>query len=456
MKTAFTKAIFITLAILACTMLLCACRQDPKPAADVINFDTEYPVEMKGTTFTAHNTYKSDYFREDSSAFNKDLALLSLSMCRCSTIGDAFSTMGFDTPEIHENKEDDGINRCSYFFAHRTIDGTDLVAVIITWCGYGMEWASNFTIGEKEEGKRCDHEGFDETSEWLYGKLKEYIDKNYAGNQLKIWIGGYSRGGGLADCLTCKIIEKKEIKVDQKDLYAYAIEASMSIDKEYVQEYKCLHNFVVDSDLFAALPSSSDAWGLARPGTSVVVSTIPARMNEYLKPITGDEQSMPFSPDADKYPTPEKFIEYLMDILLENGKTPLKDAASFRSRQAFYDTVQERLTYLLEILMKNSKQGLWLVVDQLKEKSVLEIISLISTEGEFYPFVSKILTDNKIDFDPDKLENACTLTCALYSNYNISAPLVTLVASAMDNLKYLALCHYPEVVYVLLQNYGSN
>ena len=26
----------------------------------------------------------------------------------------------------------------------------------------------------------------------------------------------------------------------------------------------------------------------------------------------------------------------------------------------------------------------------------------------------------------------------------------------LENLEYLALCHYPEVVYLMLQHYGSN
>ena len=451
MKTSLTKAL---LAILACAMLLCACGQDPKPA-DVISFDTDYPVEMKGTTFTAHNTFKTDYFREDSSIFNKDLALLTLSMCRCSTIDDAFATMGFDRQVKHVNDENDGINRCSYFFARRMVDDTELVAVIITWCGYGMEWASNFTIGEKEEGERSDHVGFDETSEWLYGKLKSYIENICAGRQVKIWIGGYSRGADLADCLTCKIIEREEINVHQSDLYAYALEASRSIDAGYVQEYTCLHNFVINSDLFAAVPPASDAWGLERPGTSVVVSAIPDQINEYLAPITGEEKSMPFSPD-EEYQTPLEFLEYLFGILLETGKDPIKDAASFRSRQAFYDTVQERVTYLLEVLMKNNKQGLWLLVDEIKKMGLSEKLELLTEEGKLYTVTAKVLTDNNIKFDPDKLENACSLAFLFYSNDNISEDLVVLVASALDNLKYLALCHYPEVVYLILQHYGSN
>lgn len=463
MKTPLIKTL---LAMLACAMLLCACGQNPEPA-DEIRFDTEYPVEMKGTTFTAHNTYRTDYFRTESFPFNKDLALLSQSMARCNTVDEAFTTMGFDTQVKHVNEEDDGINRCSYFFARRVIDDYDLVAVVIDWGAYGMEWASNFTIGEKEEGKRSDHVGFSETAEWLYGNLKDYIVKNLGGRKLKIWISGYSRGADLTNCLTCRIIEKNEIAVEQRDIYAYGTESSRMIDADYVLEYQCLHNFVIDSDIIAAIPPASDAWGLERPGTTVVVSAVPDVINGYLRDITGEEESMPFTPNADKYPTPEKFRDYLFDILLERGKTPIEGVASFRSRQALYDTVQERLTYLLEVLMKNNKEGFDLVVDEIKkmaeDKGIFAVIALLSEEDDLYQFVSDILDDNYIPYDEVSLENSCSLFASLLSNTNLITELMNLLLEdlkikkdVLENLEYLALCHYPEVVYLMLQHYGSN
>ena len=463
MKTPLIKTL---LAMLACAMLLCACGQNPEPA-DEIRFDTEYPVEMKGTTFTAHNTYRTDYFRTESFPFNKDLALLSQAMARCNTVDEAFTTMGFDTQVKHVNEEDDGINRCSYFFARRVIDDYDLVAVVIDWGAYGMEWASNFTIGEKEEGKRSDHVGFSETAEWLYGNLKDYVVKNLGGRKLKIWISGYSRGADLTNCLTCRIIEKNEIAVEQRDIYAYGTESSRMIDADYVQEYQCLHNFVIDSDIIAAIPPASDAWGLERPGTTVVVSAVPDVINGYLRDITGEEESMPFTPDADKYPTPEKCRDYLFDILLEKGKTPIEGVASFRSRQALYDTVQERLTYLLEVLMKNNKEGFDLVVDEIKkmaeDKGIFAVIALLSEEDDLYQFVSDILDDNYIPYDEVSLENGCSLFASLLSNTNLITELMNLLLEdlkikqdVLDNLEYLALCHYPEVVYLMLQHYGSN
>lgn len=71
-------------------------------------------------------------------------------------------------------------------------------------------------------------------------------------------------------------------------------------------------------------------------------------------------------------------------------------------------------------------------------------------------FTAKVLSDNNIPYDPDRLENACSIAFSLYSNTNISGDLVALAASALENLEYLALCHYPEVVYLMLQHYGSN
>ena len=459
---AMTKALLI---LLACTMLLCACRQDPEPIPDEITFKSEIPVEMTGTKAEITNTYKTDYFRGDACIMNKDLALLSFAQARCDITAN-LTAMRFDNLEKFENTGSNcDANKCTYCFGHRSVDGYDLIVVALEYIEYDVEWAGNFTIGKKEADRRSDHNGFDMATEWVYGNLKEYIEKNYKDSKLKFWITGYSRGGDLTDVLTCKIIERNEFNVKQSDMYAYAFEASSIIDADYVHEYQCIHNVVVDSDIIAAIPPEIEDWGLARPGSVVYINGDPDTINKGLKELTGEDVSMPvFTPEEGKYSTPAEFITFFVNMLAEKGQDPVEGAASLRSRETFYETIQERMTYLLRLLMKDNYKVFGIMKDELKKKEIAELITLVSVEGKLYEFAKEVLTAHEIEFVDAELEDGCSLVYSLYINSNLTTSLLLFLLNTssfsintehLDNLKYIVLSHFPAVIYVLLKDYAG-
>ena len=461
-----TKALII---LAACTMLLCACRQDPEPIPDEITFKSEIPIVMTGTKVEITNTYKTDYFRGDACIMDKDLALLSFAQARCD-ISANLTAMRFDNLEKYENTGSNSeANKCTYCFGHRSVDGYDLIVVALEFIDYDIEWAGNFTIGEKEADKRSDHNGFDIATEWVYGNLKEYIDKNYRDSKLKFWITGYSRGGDLVNVLACKIIERNEFNVKQSDMYAYAFEASSVIDADYVHEYQCIHNIVVDSDIIAAIPPAIEDWGLARPGSVVYINGDYDTINKGLKELAGDEVSMPvFTAEEGKYSTSAEFLTFFVNMLAETGLPPVEDAASFRSRESFFGTIQSRLTYLLKLLMKDNRKVLGIMTEELKayydEYGAIGLLELL-VEDALYEFTKPILEKNNIEFVDAELKDGCSLFTSLAVNENLIVPLTAFLLDTssstyideahLNNLKYIVLSHFPEVVYVLVKNYAG-
>lgn len=460
----------LVLVLLAFVLLFCACKQDPE-TKDVITFTSKMPVVMTGSSIEISNTYKSSFFLSDSRIFNKDLALLSFAMARAD-VSDAFSKMQFDTPAIYQNT-DDYYDRCSYFFAHRTIDDHDLVAVVINWSTYNVEWAGNFQVGNKSTSDRSDHEGFEIAAKWVYDNLMEYLDTNFGDSNLKIWISGYSRAGAITDALACRIIEEGEIDVSQDNLFVYAFEPSSSIDKGYEHAYGCIHNVVNAPDLVASVPPAS--WSFARPGIDIDISASPETVNKYLRKVIGKGVSMPeFVPDEAKYETPEQFLSYFIEMMTEEGHDVVSpdlvddvldmltdnhtyvledDAASMKDRQSFYNTIQDRLIYLMQLLMKNDRKAFNLVFENIKDKSSLELLGLFA-KNALYDFAKPILDAGGITYVDSELQEGCSLAYSLASNTVLFPAFIGFITSdKVSNLNYIIVSHYPEVIYALLKNY---
>ena len=456
MRRSFSvKAVLI---VLVCALFLCACSMEPEAEspAEEITFKSTIPVMLNSTTLELECTYSPDFFRSDACTFDKDLALLSLAIAcpnERAEIPAAFTAMEFDT-QVYFWNDDTYINRCSYYFAHKTVDDYDLIAVYVNWVDYDVEWAGNLTVGPQTEGVRADHEGFELASQWVYENLKKYVAENFADRNLKIWITGYSRGAAITDALAVRIIEAKELKVKQSDLYAYAFEPPASIDEEYVKEYQCIHNIISQADIVAALPPT--AWGIARPGVNVDLTADPETINGYLSQLIGPGVEMPvFTPNEGYYSTPTELVTFIMDTITEKGKDPSEAPAGFRDRGTYVTTVQPRLTYLAKLFMKDSRRVMGLIKGPIMElaNDPVAMLGLLAENG-FYDFIKPILDENHVEYVDDDLQPGCSLVYDVAQNGNVlMALMVFAVEDQRNSAMYTAACHYPEVFYVLLKNY---
>lgn len=433
--------------LLVFVLLFCACQQDPTPAPeDEITFSSEIDVMLKSGTTTIRNVYRSDYFRDDACDFDKDLALLSFALADSTSDDNAvnfLSAMKFSNLEQHWNTADE-INRCSFVIGHRKVDNCDLLAVYIKGTRYNPEWAGNLTIGETG-----DHEGFRLAALEVYIALKDYIAAYYPNKNLKIWITGYSRAAAISNVVAFNIIDRKELKVKQSDLFVYAFEPPASISSDKAREFQCVHNIMAESDIVASVPPAT--YGLSRVGTDHKMSSDPIKLNTCLHVFVDPTIKMPTFTPGDDYENPAEFLEYFLNLIMVAAPEEQPQAPSFESRSSYYSTIQTRLAYLVEILMKDNRAGLGALMEFLTEKGYMQALtSWLLTDGQFYTDLKTLLDDKEIDYNAERLETACSLVSNLKDNTNLISNAASLLL-AKDNVMYIINCHYPEVCYALLK-----
>jgi hypothetical protein len=418
---------------------------------------------------TVDNTYKSDFFRKDSSAFDKDLALLSGSMAFSSSLDEVkndMTAMYFDDIYVYSNQGSDiDVNGCSYVFGHRAVDSCELISIYVFGMNYGAEWAGNLTMGSAEECNG-DHLGFNLAAGKVYDALKDYIAENLSGKDLKIWICGFSRGGAISNALACNIIEKKDIKVAQKDMFVYTFEAPVSISTQRAQQYSCIHNIVVEADIVPHLIPES--YGITRSGHDYVLGADPDYVNSCLHEIIGDDAIMPtFTASAD-YGTPAEFLAYLITKLQfespEEAEGYDAKVPGFESRERYVSSVQDRASYLLEVLMKDDQAALGSLMDYVSENKTVVLAWLGYPDG-FYEGVpeaelyglKQILDGCGTQYDDEKLKVSCYIAYGIPKNEGLMDLISSFLGGGvLDNAKYTVTCHYPGVIYSLLQCYDPD
>lgn len=474
------ESIVAILVLMACALFLSACKQDPPapptptPKPDEVTYSSQISAMVVDRSITVENTYKTDYFRVDSSVFNKDLALLSAPMAFSSTLDEVkadLAAMYFDDICDYANDGKD-VNACSYTLGHRAVDNYELVAVHVYGMNYGSEWSGNLNMGTASDCNG-DHLGFNLAAGTVYAALKDYVGENLAGKNLKIWIIGYSRAGAISGVLACDIIEGNELKVEQKDMFVYTFEAPVSISTQRVQQYACIHNIVVDADIVPHLIPES--YGITRPGHDYVLDADPDYADACLHSIIGEDANMPeFTPDSGstpKYNTPAEFVSYFIDALV-NAKAPEAGIPSLETRDTYVATIQNRARYLAEVLMKDNMAGAGALAAYVKEviQDFVKAFSLVvvwTSEDGFYggsteydydiKGLKQILDESMIGYDDAKLKASCSLLSDLKKNDDLLNLLTGIAAGEelRNNVIYTVTCHYPGVVYSILKHYGE-
>ncbi len=459
------RSFFVLSIVLAVLLLFCSCEDSSsrrEAPGDVVVFNSNISVFMNSTEKTLTNTFKTEYFRRDATDFDWELAMLSLPVASPSDRDTAMSNivaMGFDNIQYYWNTDEFPL-LCSYIMGHRTVDEYDLIVVYLNFVNYDVEWSSNLVIGA--EGN---HEGFDIGAQQVYMALKRYVNRYYSGNKLKLWLTGYSRGGGLSDALAFKILDDKEagvrvLNVADKDMYAYSFEAPATVLKT-ATNYNCIHSILVDTDLIAALPPAD--YELKHPGVKHPLNGDPDNLNSLLHKYISQDLSMPVFKTAaeigiegETFTKPDEFVEFLLRRLT-GATTETPDTPSFADRETFYKTIESRLAYLLQVLMRQKRAGLNALVASLSGKSQTELFSIFGEwidkeHDRFYEYLYPILDDCSVVYYDAKLKEACTLLPGLFSNGKLFSFLFLFVNEDIRNdALYTVYSHCPEVFYVLLK-----
>ncbi len=229
--------------------------------------------------------YSDDYFTKDASIYNPSLATSSLcfalSSFANSTSNDSYTNLYHNAADFLTHNGFGDIFANSYFYGKPTTDSlgvvfgnkkigeSTLIAVGVRGGNYTAEWASNFTLGDGKELKN--HQGFYEASTIYLDSLSEYLTKYKISGEVKIWSVGYSRGSAANNIASArldkkisegtKIFEGIDVQLKKEDLYAYCFETPQgaSFNEEISPRdeiYSNIHNVINHNDLVSKVGMS--------------------------------------------------------------------------------------------------------------------------------------------------------------------------------------------------------
>ena len=223
--------------------------------------------------------YSDDFFKDSSIPYHPSLATTSesfamASFASCAELAnykrryrnaeDLLKKLGFESFSVnHDYEVQPGMDTIGLIHAKKKIGDATLIACGIRGGNYEREWASNFTIGDREDGF---HDGFKVASDAYIESLRQYIASENITGPIKLWASGYSRGGAVTNLAFGRLDEglrdKKPLLGDNvtytaDDLYCYCFEPPMGAPRirgsdgaftVHSQDFANIHNIVNIND----------------------------------------------------------------------------------------------------------------------------------------------------------------------------------------------------------------
>lgn len=240
---------------------------------------------------------------------------------------------GFDdiVTESYKAEPTTDADSIAYGLAHKSIGDFTLVAVPVCGGNYTKEWASNFTIGDSVRS-----DGFNAAAQVVTAAVYDYIESNNITGDIKIWITGYSRAGGVSNIAAADLTDSGKFT----DVYAYCFAAPRTTKEP--GNYNNIFNIISKDDIVTKVPFAD--WGYKRYGTDLYTKSIEAdtdsmeiieATSEIYKQLTGTNMTVnpeinyqlriicdylyKFLPTSAEYK--EKFQPLLLELIKEDDKT---------------------------------------------------------------------------------------------------------------------------------------
>lgn len=213
-----------------------------------------------GAAVSAFSSKESDKNWGDEGDFGRDKNIVKF-----------YKDIGFNNIKSfnYDKSLNDKSNKSAFIIAQKTVKTKDenfhLVAVSIRGGAYGNEWVSNFDLGD---GKI--HKGFLLCAEEITKELYKYIGENTM--PVKLWITGFSRGGGIANIAAAKIGDEGLINPENIYAYTFAAPQGTTIKSAGSEKYGYIFNIISENDLVPLLAPSK--WGFGRYGTDVKLPSL--------------------------------------------------------------------------------------------------------------------------------------------------------------------------------------
>lgn len=212
--------------------------------------------------------YSDDWFADDPSSENPELALASMQLiASCvsdeeDNTGAAFlKSIGFDDVGYSDFASKDP-DDCNYTWAKKSLGDTTLVAVVMQSANTDRKlrnkvWKQNFTVNDPDGAKSSgEHFAYAKAAD----KAADDIAALAGDGAATFWIMGQSRGGAIANVLAARIPEKAE----GAKVFAYTFETPATVDADAAGDFKYIHNYICSDDIVTHIPM----WGMTRYGVT--------------------------------------------------------------------------------------------------------------------------------------------------------------------------------------------
>lgn len=236
---------------------------------DAVVIEAHFPDAER--PLTCDFVYSDDFFSLPSDQYNHDFARLSMGLAMAAfrdeqnkemqdhALIEFLNSLGFSQIESETYRTDPTSDSIAYGLATKKIGDTTVLVCAVCGGGYGMEWASNLTVGDDERS-----DGFEEASEKVQAAVNDYINrKNLADEKVKLWIAGYSRGAAVSNLTAADLIASGRFA----DVYAYTF-ATPRTTREPIA-YPNIFNIINKEDIVPKIPLSE--WGYQRYGNDLFI-----------------------------------------------------------------------------------------------------------------------------------------------------------------------------------------
>ena len=401
------------------------------PKRDKVNVNIRAKINTENEAgYDVKIDFKDDDFDGSSTTFSDKIKMLSLGACASSeneTKAKAFyEEMYYDNITYH--LPETTADTVGYIIAHRSFENYDVVSLVIRSIEYKEEWSNNFQIGDSG-----DHVGFSDRADEVYSALNNYLE-TYKDKEVKLWVSGYSRGGGIANVLASKIMTGR---ADENKTFVYTFEAPRGLALENAIEYKNVFNLVNNVDIVAMIPP--EQYGLYRCGKDIVINSAEKNIDELLYYFDNKIELPEFVPTAN-YETEQEFSNYLISTLA---------SGSLSTREGYYTNYQDGISYFMGLYFSLPQSTINKISEKFQNLQPMDYLTLLGDDG-LYNMIKPILDQDHIQYDATALRSACaTLKTLLVEKYSLISTLQD--EDFSGNLRRIISQHALEAVYVLIK-----
>ena len=311
-----------------CLLLIVLVSLLPLPGAagagEPLMLEATYRATKSSTLRHWRFPYTDDWFTKPASSYQHGLARASLGMALAAfrdVTGDMderdvpirryLTDAGFEGLQSDQYDITPTIDTIATMIGRKSIGGFTLIAVAVSGGGYENEWLSNFTIGDGER-----HKGFNDASQKVQARIRQYLASQELTGDVKLWISGYSRAAAVSNLTAADMIDSGLFA----DVFGYTF-ATPRTTKQPVK-HKSIFNIVGKFDPVPCVPFAD--WGYQRYGNDLYTPAQETDSDYHVKKAAADVVSRELTGQA-FWNNPainnqlHTVMDYLLGILKDSG-----------------------------------------------------------------------------------------------------------------------------------------